>query len=462
MKSNKNIELSAHEEESKNAEDGATIAVDDEESAGLVSGTSTGKTESTTAATAGSGAKPQSALAAAAASHSGAGGAFSGSAAAAICFWLMMSCSVILFNKYLYNGPFPYPISLTSIHMLFASVTTLTLRFLGYIESPTLSRAVYLRAVVPIGVLYATSLATSNLGAARLSVSFVQMIKALTPLVTLGISILAKVETGSREQIIIVGLMCAGVIVASYGELLWNTLGVIFQVTSVAAEGSRLVATQILLQQHLPKSNPLVSISIFAPPCFLLLLPLALIFEPGSYASLAEPSVAFIVLINTLTAFCLNLAVVILVQRTSGLVLTLAGIVKDIMLIIASIFIFANPVTPIQVLGYALALIGLNMYNEFKAAKGKAASGAAEPPTLTSLFKTAVTNKQALFIYAGAAALLLLSAHSISAYEESSNSKSSSTSGGDEDEAPVDGEHAVSTLRRVRMVLSMDDWRKMW
>lgn len=110
-----------------------------------------------------------------------------------------------------------------------------------------------------------------------------------------------------------------------------------------------ICAVQILLQQHLPKSNPLVSMSIFAPPCFLLLLPVALSFEPGAFATLAEPAVGVTVLINTLTAFVLNLAVVMLVQKGSGLILTLAGIVKDIALIVASIFIFANPVTPIQV-----------------------------------------------------------------------------------------------------------------
>lgn len=89
--------------------------------------------------------------------------------------------------------------------------------------------------------------------------------------------------------------------------------------------------------------------SIFAPPCFVLLLPVALSFEPGAFATLAEPAVGVTVLLNTLTAFVLNLAVVMLVQKGSGLILTLAGIVKDIALIVASIFIFSNPVTPIQV-----------------------------------------------------------------------------------------------------------------
>lgn len=171
----------------------------------------------------------------------------SGTPYPAIGFWILMSCSVILFNKYLYNGLFPYPVSLTCIHMLFVSCSTWSLRLLGYIDSPKFGWNIWGRNVLPIGILYALSLATSNLGAARLTVSFVQMIKALTPLVALGVSVLLKVEKSDKRQSLIVAVMCAGVIVASYGEILWDTVGVFFQVTSVAAEGSRLVITQVCI-----------------------------------------------------------------------------------------------------------------------------------------------------------------------------------------------------------------------
>lgn len=356
----------------------------------------------------------------------------------AVAFWIFMSCSVILFNKALYGGSAPgtqgvfrYPLSLTCIHMAFASASTWGLRFLGYIDNPKFGWSVWGKNVMPIGVLYALSLATSNLGAARLSVSFVQMIKALTPLVALGVGILFAVEKADKRQTLIVATMCLGVIVASYGELLWDTAGVFFQVTSVAAEGARLVITQILLQQHLPKSNPLVSISIFAPPCFALLLPIALSFESGAFAKVLEPSIGMTVLLNTLTAFVLNLAVVVLVQKSSGLVLTLAGIVKDIALIVASIFIFANPVTPIQVIGYTLALIGLNMYNDYKTKKNDMTVGMRE------LMRTAVTNKQAVFIVVGAIVLYLVSDLSLSAYYE--DQKQHGGSGASEEEESAGG-----------------------
>jgi hypothetical protein len=142
--------------------------------------------------------------------------------------------------------------------------------------------------------------------------------------------------------------MCFGVMIASYGEIEFDTLGFIFQMLSITAEAARLVATQQLLQVHLPRpANPLISISLFAPFSLLFLLPVALFKEPAALAHLYQ--VSPIVLGNTLTAFTLNIAVVILVGQTSGLTLTLAGIVKDILLIAASIWIFNSPITPIQV-----------------------------------------------------------------------------------------------------------------
>lgn len=381
---------------------------------------------------------PSSATAptASAAVSAGAAASASSSSLLAIVFWITMSCTVILFNKYLFNGVFPFPLTLTCIHMAFASGVTWALRGAGVIEAPWFPVPVLLRNVLPIGVLYAASLATSNLGAARLSVSFVQMIKALTPLITLGAGIALRVESFDRRQVLIVAVMCAGVIVASAGELLWNGVGVAFQVAAVCFEGSRLVVTQILLQQHLPKASPLVSISIFAPPCFALLLPLALIWEPAALARLgASQSAAIAVAANTLAAFVLNLAVVILVARTSGLVLSIAGIVKDVALIVASIFIFWNPVTLTQVVGYTLALIGLNMYNEYKNRKTDTSV------TALDIARTALTNRQAAFVAAGAAVLYFVSAVSLAAYKSASQG-----GGGGGDEA----------LRVLRHLLAMD------
>lgn len=63
---------------------------------------------------------------------------------------------------------------------------------------PAFGWSFYARNVVPIGVLFALSLGFSNLAAVRLSVSFIQMVKALTPLLALGISVYLRIEHLTR------------------------------------------------------------------------------------------------------------------------------------------------------------------------------------------------------------------------------------------------------------------------
>ena len=75
--------------------------------------------------------------------------------------------------------------------------------------------------------------------------------------------------------------------------------------------------------------------------------------------SLCSP---LILISNAAIAFLLNIAAVFLVGAGSGLVLTLAGVFKDILLITGSVLIFGAQITPVQVVGYSIALLGLILY----------------------------------------------------------------------------------------------------
>ena len=50
------------------------------------------------------------------------------------------------------------------------------------------------------------------------------------------------------------------------------------------------------------------------------------------------------------------------IGKTSALVLTLSGVLKDILLVIASMVVFLDPVSPLQAFGYSIALGGLVYY----------------------------------------------------------------------------------------------------
>jgi hypothetical protein len=108
---------------------------------------------------------------------------------------------------------------------------------------------------------------------------------------------------------------------------------------------------QILL--HGLKMDPLVSLHYYAPVCALINL-LVIPFTEGlaPLVDLAQGRVSPLILLsNAAVAFLLNVAAVFLVGAGSGLVLTLAGVFKDILLITGSVLIFGSVVTPLQVVG---------------------------------------------------------------------------------------------------------------
>ena len=172
-------------------------------------------------------------------------------------------------------------------------------------------------------------------------------------------------------EVNIVSIISLGVALTSIGELQFNIIGFTFQFTAILAESARLTLTNLLLKQL--KLDPLSALYYIAPLCLMLVSAAFLIFEVADFPfeRLLSPLFLTLLLFNGLVAFSLNVAVVLLIGNTSALVLTLAGIIKDLMLVFSSILIFGSPVTMLQYLGYAVALLGLNLHKEFKKAPEK-------------------------------------------------------------------------------------------
>lgn len=118
------------------------------------------------------------------------------------------------------------------------------------------------------------------------------------------------------------------------------------------------------------------SLYYIAPLCALLIGIACFFWEFNELPWARMYTTEFVVtmLINATIAFTLNIAVVLLISNTSALVLTLAGIVKDILLVFLSVVVFESPVTPLQYAGYGVALLGLNLHKEYKKSPEKITS----------------------------------------------------------------------------------------
>ncbi|KAK5070954.1 hypothetical protein LTS08_000605 [Lithohypha guttulata] len=283
-------------------------------------------------------------------------------------FYVVFSGGVILFNKYLLDTMgFRFPIVLTTWHMAFATIMTQilsrTTTLIDGRKTVKMTGKVYLRAILPIGFFFSLSLICGNQAYLYLSVAFIQMLKACMPVAVLVTSWVLAVAPVDFKQLGKVIFIVIGVIIASFGEIRFDLTGFLWQAGGISFEATRLVMVQRLLSSAEFKMDPLTSLYYFAPVCAVMNGVVSLFTEIPRMSMQNIYDIGFPILIaNAMVAFLLNVSVVFLIGKTSSLVLTLCGVLKDILLVAASMLIWGTPVSATQFFGYGIALGGLMYY----------------------------------------------------------------------------------------------------
>lgn len=112
-----------------------------------------------------------------------------------------------------------------------------------------------------------------------------------------------------------VSIIVIGVVIASFGEIKFVLIGFIFQLGGICFEAVRLVLVQRLLSSAEYKMDPLVSLYYFAPVCAMMNFCFALVFEIPKMSMTEVYSVGlWILFLNAVIAFALNISVVFLVR----------------------------------------------------------------------------------------------------------------------------------------------------
>ena len=258
--------------------------------------------------------------------------------------WIALSSSIIIFNKWILDEKkanfrispprnshdgvssfanewlaTDFPITLTCWHLSFATVMTQilsrTTTLLDGRKTVKMTGRIYLRAIVPIGAFFSLSLICGNMTYLYLGVAFIQMLKATTPVAVLLAGWALGTEKANPNTFFKVSFIVIGVIIASYGEIDFVLIGVLFQIGGIVFEALRLVMVQKLLSSAEFKMDPLVSLYYFAPLCAIMNFCVAAFFELP-HITMADfyrvgPT---LFLVNACVAFALNVSVVFLVS----------------------------------------------------------------------------------------------------------------------------------------------------
>ncbi|CAL5425839.1 unnamed protein product [Camellia sinensis] len=259
--------------------------------------------------------------------------------------YILLSSGVILYNKWVLSPKyfnFPFPITLTMIHMGFSGMVAFFLvRVLKVVSPVKMTFEIYATCVIPISAFFASSLWFGNTAYLFISVAFIQMLKALMPVATFLMAVICGTDKLRCDVFLNMVLVSVGVVISSYGEIHFNVVGTVYQVTGIFAEALRLVLTQVLLQKKGLTLNPVTSLYYIAPCSFFFL------FVPWYLLEKPDMEVTQI--------------------QTGAVTIRVAGVLKDWILIALSTIIFPeSTITRLNVIGYAIALCGVVMYNYLK------------------------------------------------------------------------------------------------
>lgn len=112
-----------------------------------------------------------------------------------------------------------------------------TTHLLDGVKDVHMTKDLFIRSILPIGMLFSGSLILSNKAYLYLSVHYIQMLKAFNPVAILLIFWAFRIQDINKKLTVIVMMISTGVALASRGELNFSLTGFLIQAAAVGVRG---------------------------------------------------------------------------------------------------------------------------------------------------------------------------------------------------------------------------------
>jgi len=172
------------------------------------------------------------------------------------------------------------------------------------------------------------------------------------------LSCLVGSQVMDRMKLPVVVWIVSGCNMAVAGEIHFALLGFLIQAGSQLGESGKNILQKWIMSGSDIKLDPLTYHLFMAPSC-LVVLTIGCVF---TWDSRIIPQIALWwphLLANALITFSLNVTISLLIKQTSAMGFVLSGIVKDVVIVMASAHIFGTPVQLSQVCGFSVATTGM-------------------------------------------------------------------------------------------------------
>ncbi|KAM0262318.1 hypothetical protein ACHAQJ_001787 [Trichoderma viride] len=318
-----------------------------------------------------------------------------------ILLWYLFSLSISLYNKWMFDEDrlnFAFPLFTTSMHMVVQFLlSALVLYFIPSLRpqrshtsdmgrsrheieanGPVMSKMFYLTRVGPCGAATGLDIGLGNTSLKFISLTFYTMCKSSSLAFVLLFAFAFRLEKPTWRLVAIIATMTLGVILMVFGEVEFKLGGFALVITAAFFSGFRWGLTQMLLLRNPATSNPFSSIFFLTPVMFLTLVSIAIPVEgfgpfweglktlSNEWGTFMTP---LFLLFPGCIAFLMTASEFALLQRTSVVTLSIAGIFKEVVTISAASLIFKDKLTLVNFIGLIVTMLAIVAYNFLKISK---------------------------------------------------------------------------------------------
>jgi len=305
--------------------------------------------------------------------------------------YITLSSSMILFNKFLLRPEvFPFPVTLTSVHMAVSLSMGLCLQRLCPMLYPAYPRVFAsasknedlessqargsvpyetMRALLPfapIAVCGAISLVGGNAAYQYASVSFLQMVKESHIVFVYVLMMVAGLEAFKFRMAAVIVFITGSSMVAVYGEIFFSWQGLSLQLLSGFCASCQIVLNNFLMtRSSVGKIDPLTLVLCTAPVMLVVLLPMNVLAWDARIPGLMRQWLPYLAG-NALLAVGLQISAATLIWVCSGTGYALATVAKDLAIVAAAQVLLHESFTIVQVMGFAGSISGMVTYSAMK------------------------------------------------------------------------------------------------
>ncbi|KAI6226211.1 Solute carrier family 35 member E1-like protein [Aphelenchoides fujianensis] len=286
--------------------------------------------------------------------------------------WYASSCGQNVVNK-LALEHFPYPLTIALSSLLNNVLYAMPLLRLLHVKPVQISSSYMLRTIVPISVGRAIAVSTAYFGLLKVPVSYSQTIKGTMPLFTCFLSRLVLGERYSPRVYLSLLPIVAGVFIASFTELQFNAVGLLSSLVSTALFAwLNILAKQVFEETSM---HPIHLLSLNSQLATVLLFPLWVLSDGYSMMwqedEAKTPTLQFLwfLLLSGFLSFVQNFCAFALIHQLTTLSYAISNAAKRVAVILVSLLVLQNPVTPLNMFGTFVSVVGVFVYNRVKSAE---------------------------------------------------------------------------------------------